>query len=92
MAKWIHVGRYAVGPGDERRVIGQFENPMPQQQAECKDTVDTCQSWSMQGERRCRVSFANPDAAAAARQLHGAASAAIPPFFAVVAEETAETL
>lgn len=50
MAKWLHVGRYAVG-NEPRGTIPQVENPIPKPPAvKCPDKFERCEGWSLAGE------------------------------------------
>lgn len=49
MAKWLHVGRYAVG-NELWGAITQMENPMPKPPIDCPDQHENCDGWSLAGE------------------------------------------
>jgi prolyl 4-hydroxylase len=49
MAKWLHVGRYAVGH-EPRGVLTQTDNPIPAPQIDCPDMDERCDGWSLAGQ------------------------------------------
>ena len=52
MPKWIHVGHYAMGPGEREEAIEQKPQEVPKVKSAdgCDDSDDLCEMWVAAGE------------------------------------------